>query len=298
MNRFLLLLISIIIISSCELYEQDDYQEYYVVESYLIADSPLPNLLLSKTSPIEEKYSFKDAVVNEAEVEVRLLNADSTIAERYAYTQNGNGTYSPTAQAKVKPKRLYQLYISLSNGDSIEAKTFVPGNFEVLNKDQISKEYTYQSDQQVQLRTTPSDYITDRQTYYIFTINAVNPDSSKLTPFYRDLVIDQENSIENFTINSSGIINEKNYERNADDTITLDVPWLSIAFYDTNKIITNAIDDNMYDFVRTQDAQTGGTSLSPGEIQNIRYHVHGGIGIFGSMASDTLQVQILRPDQQ
>lgn len=297
MNRLLFLLIIIFIVSGCELYEQDDYQEYYVVESYLVANSSLPDLLLSKTSPIDEKYSFEDAVLNDADVEIRLLNADSTVSERYPYIQRENGTYAPAVRAMVKSEHLYQLYVSLANGDSIEAKTYVPGNFETVNKELIPKKFEYQGNQQIQLRTTPSSYITNRQTYYIFTINAVNPDSSKLTPFYRDLVIDQENNIENFTINSSGIINERNYQRNADSTITLDVPWLSIAFYDTNKVITNAIDDNMYDFVRTQDAQSGGSSLSPGEIQNVRYHVNGGIGIFGSMASDTLQVQILRPNQ-
>lgn len=297
MNRLPFIFIIAVIATGCDLYEQDDYQEYYVVESYLIANSMLPDLLLSKTVPIDEKYNFEDPVVNDADVEVRLLNADSTVAERYSYIQRENGTYAPAVLDTVKPERLYQLYISLPNGDRIEAKTYVPGDFETVNKNLIPDEYEYQGNQQIQLRTTPSSYITDRQTYYIFTVNAVSPDSSKLTPFYRDLVIDQENNIENFTINSSGIINEKNYERNADNTITLDVPWLSIAFYDTNKVITNAIDDNMYDFVRTQNAQSGGTSLSPGEIQNIRYHVNGGIGIFGSMSSDTLQVRILRPDQ-
>lgn len=296
MKRFLLLLISIIITAGCELYEQDDYQEYYVVESYLVAGSPLSDLLLSKTSPIDEEYRFENVVVGEAEVEIRLLNADSSIAERYAYIQRENGTFAPAVRVIVKEKSLYQLHISLPNGDTVEAKTFVPGNFEIVNKDEMAKDYVYQSDQQIQLRTTASSYITDRQTYYIFTVNAVNPDSSKLTPFYRNIVIDEENDLENFTINSSGIINEKNYERNADETITLDVPWLSFAFYDTSKVITNAIDDNMYDFARTQSAQTGGTSLSPGEIQNVRYHVNGGIGIFGSMASDTIQVQILRPN--
>jgi hypothetical protein len=275
------------------MYEQDSYQEYHVVESYLVANGSLPEVLLSTTSSIDEEYNFSEAVVHDADVEIRLLNADSTIAERYSYFENENSIYLSAVSAEVKPHRLYQLYVSLPNGDRIEAKTFVPGNFETVNNDEMPDEYVYQGEQQIQLRTTSSDYITDRQTYYTFTVNAVNPDSSKLTPFYRDLVIDQENDLANFTINSSGIINEKNYERNADDTITLDVPWLSVAFYDTNKVITNAIDDNMYDFIRTQGAQSGGSSLSPGEIQNIRYHVNGGIGIFGSMASDTLQVQIL-----
>jgi len=53
----------------------------------------------------------------------------------------------------------------------------------------------------------------------------------------------------------------------------------------------------MYDFLRSQSVQTGGSTLSPGEIQNIDYNVEGGIGIFGSMASDTIAVNILEPQQ-
>jgi hypothetical protein len=52
----------------------------------------------------------------------------------------------------------------------------------------------------------------------------------------------------------------------------------------------------MYDFLRSQDVQTGGSTLSPGEIQNIRYNINGGIGIFGSMAADTNRVFIERSE--
>ena len=296
MKYLVLFITAIILFTGCELYTQDEYQEYYVVESYLVADDQLPQVLLSTTSPIDETYNFKENAISDAEVEIRLLNPDSTIAERYPYQSVEPGFFTHSGFARVQGQQLYQLHISLPNGDSIEAKTFVPGNFETINKEDLPDQYTYQSNRQIEITTTPSAYITDRQTYYIFTINSIEPDSSKLTPFYQDLVTEQDTDIENFFINSSGIINEENYDRNADESITLTVPWLAIAFYETNNVIANAIDDNMYDFLRSQDVQTGGTTLSPGEIQNIRYHVNGGIGIFGSMASDTNRVDIVRPN--
>lgn len=295
MKHFALFLATIILFAGCDLYTQDEYQEYYVVESYLVAGAPLPRVLLSTTSPVDKKYSFKENAISDAEVEIRRLNPDSTIAEQFSYQAAEPGIFIPSGFARVRGQQLYQLHISLANGDSIEAKTYVPGNFRTVNKEELPEEYTYQSSRQIEITTTPSEYITERQTYYIFTVNAAEPDSSKLTPFYRDLVEEQDTDIENFFINSSGIINEKNYNRNVDNTITLTVPWLAIAFYGSNDVIANAIDDNMYDFLRSQDVQTGGTTLSPGEIQNIRYHVNGGIGIFGSLSSDTNRVDILRP---
>lgn len=297
MFRIFLFIIGTSILTACELYEQDEYREYYVVESYLVASSPLPDILLSKTVPLEDEYIYDEAAINNATVEVRLLNADSTISERYAYEFGSGGLYFAAEPTVVQEKRLYQLYVSLPNGDSIEAKTFVPGDFETVNREELSDQYIYQDEEQIEITTTASEYLTNRQTYYIFTVNAENPEPSDLTPFYSDLVEEQDNSLQNFYVNSSGIINEGNYTPDSDGTITLKVPWLSIAFYGANEVITNAIDDNMYDFLRSQDTQTGGVSLSPGEIQNIRYNINGGIGIFGSMSSDTNRFEIIRSAQ-
>lgn len=287
------LLLTLLICISCEVYEQNDYQEYYVVESYLVANDFLPTVRLSTTSPIDEEYDFKENALSGAEVQVRRLNADSSVAEIYSYQSIQAGVYIPLDFIIVQDEQLYQLHVTTGNGDIITATTYVPGNFETINE--LQNQYTYQSEQQIKIKTSPSSYITNRQTYYIFTVNAVNPDSSNLTPFYRDLVINQDNQIDNYIVNSSGIINEKNYDRNSDGTITLRVPWLAIAFYGSNDVVVNAIDDNLYDFIRSQDVQTGGSTLSPGEIQNIEYNVNGGIGIFGSMASDTNRVDIQKP---
>lgn len=290
----LTILLLVISLSACELYKQDDYREYYVVESYLVANDTLPRVRLSTTAPINQKYSFTETAVSGAEIEIRLLNADSTIADTYSYTQQEAGIYQPLQIATVRDRRLYELHIKTREGKVITATTYVPEDFDTVNE--LQDRYVYQSNNQITVTTTPSSYITGRQTFYIFTVNAEDTELNNLTPFYRDLVLNQDNTIENYHINSSGIINEGNYEKNADGNITLRVPWLSIAFYGDNKVIANAIDDNMYDFLRSQDVQGGGSTLSPGEIQNIQYNISGGIGIFGSMASDTNFVEIIRPE--
>jgi hypothetical protein len=293
-NLILTFLVAVVLLNGCELYEQDSYEEYYVVESYLVANALLPPVRLSTTSPINQEYRFEENALTDANVELRLLNADSTVAEVYPYSELQDGIYFSNSLTVVQSQQLYQLHATTASGDEITAITFVPGDFETVNN--LEEQYIYQSEQQVEITTTPSSYITDRQTFYIFSVNAVDPDSTKLTPFYRDLVIDQDNEIENYFINSSGIINEGNYERNENGNITLTVPWLAVAFYGNNDVVASAIDDNMYDFLRSQDVQTGGSTLSPGEIQNIRYNINGGIGIFGSMATDTNRVFIERPE--
>jgi hypothetical protein len=285
-----------IFFAGCELYEQDSYQEYYVVEAYLIANDILPELRLSTTTPVEQEYEFEDNAVVSAEAEIRLLNPDSSIAQVYPYEEFQDGIYVPQVTVNVQSERLYQLHVVTQANDTISATTYVPGSFETVNE--LQSRYTYQSEEQIEVTTTPSSYISGRQTFYIFSVNVIDPDSANLTPFYRDLVFEQENEISGYYINSSGIINEGNYDRNENGNITLTVPWLAVAFYETNDIVASAIDNNMYDFLRSQDVQTGGSNLSPGEIQNVRYNVNGGIGIFGSLAADTNRVYIERPQPQ
>lgn len=280
-------------IISCDFYEQDDYEEFYVVESYMIANDFLPTVRLSKSSEISEKYSFNAFAVSDARIEIRLLNSDSTIAEQYQYEEEKPGIYNPNTLAVVQDERLYQLYIITAEGHRISSMTYVPKDFTTVSE--LQKSYTYQSNQKIEILATPSAYITGRQAHYIFTVNAIHPDSSTLTPFYRDLVFNKGDDIRSYYTSSSGIISENTFERNTNGNIQLIIPWLSVAFYDSNNVIANAIDDNMYNFLRSQNVQTGGIGFIPGDIQNIRYNVTGGIGIFGSMSSDTNRVFIKRP---
>ncbi|PAU93314.1 hypothetical protein CK503_12900 [Aliifodinibius salipaludis] len=294
MKKIIPILTFLVILSGCELYEQDEYQEYYVVESYLVANDTLQQVRLSTTNPIDETYRFEDNTVSGATVEIQRLHSDSSVAEQYQYQEQRPGIYTPVDNITIQDEQLYRLQVTTQNGDEISSTTYVPGDFETVNE--LESSYVYQGEQQVELTTTPSSYITDRQTYFVFTINALDTSLNNLTPFYADQVDDDETDIEEYYVNSSGIVNEGNFDQNPDNgNITLRLPWLAVAFYGSNNIIVNTIDDNLYDFLRSHDTQSGGTTLSPGEIQNIRYNVNGGIGIFGSMASDTSSTFITRP---
>jgi hypothetical protein len=285
------LLLLVLVVTGCDLYPQDDYEQYYVVESYLVANRVLPQVRVTHTLPVEEEFSLNEVAVTDASVQIRLLDENDAVEEIYEYGHQSNGVYLPLAPEAVLPLRRYELRVTIPQSDDvITARTLVPGSFETVGE--VVDSIAYQSTDQIIVNTTRSEY-PDRQAFFIFTVNAVNPSAERLTPFYKDQVEDEED-LSSFYINSSGIINEGNYDINPDGTLTLRIPWLAVAFYGYNDITANAIDDNMYDFLRSQNAQAGGTTLPPGEIQNIRYHVNGGIGVFGSLASDTVRVFITR----
>ncbi len=291
-THILALSIILLALGGCDLYSQDEYEEYYVVESYLIAERPLPTVRLSKTLPVGREYTFDEAAVSNANVEINLLDGNGDIEQTFPYQLQSDGIYEPLFPVIVQPERRYRLHITFNNSPhEITAQTLVPGTFETVGA--VVDSIDYQDPAQIEITTTRSVY-PGRQGFFIFTLNAANVDSANLTPFYEDQVLDQDENIQDYAINSSGIINEENYEENEDGTLTLRVPWLAVAFYEENDITANAIDDNMYDFLRSQEVQGGGSTLPPGEIQNVIYNVEGGIGLFGSLASDTNRVFIRR----
>lgn len=291
-------LVLLFVLASCDLYPQDEYREFYVVESYLVANRTLPGVRVSRTVSLEEEYNVQESGINNADIEMYLLAEDGSVERTYTYVNSPNNAsnfYNTVSQDRVLPGRNYRLQITFpGNSDTVSATTLVPGNFQTVGT--VIDTTFYQSPQQITVTTTQSEY-PGRQSYFVFSVIATQPTVENLTPFYRDQVVDQDEDIEDFEINSSGIINEGNYDINSDGTLTLRVPWLAVAFYGDNDIVANTIDDNLYDFIRSQEVQTGGgpSILPPGEIQNIIYNVEGGIGIFGSLASDTNRVYIERP---
>tara|TARA_Y100001935_G_scaffold93147_1_gene77427 strand:- start:42280 stop:43176 length:897 start_codon:yes stop_codon:yes gene_type:complete len=291
-NFILFTTLSAIMFTSCDNYQQDTYEEQYVVESYLFANAPLPQVRLSKTIPAFEYYSFEDAAVSGAEVEVRLLSVDgNSIENTFAFDQNRPGIYTTNSTHHVLPLRTYELAINIPETmHQITASTVVPDTFAIQSGFQDT--VLYQATEQFEFTLSKSTY-PGRQSIYIFSTLVEDPKVQNLTPFYADVYEDETDLIQ-FSNNSSGILNYANFDENPDGTVTLKYPWIGITFYGETKMIASTIDDNLYDYIRTEEVQLGGSTLSPGEIQNVLTHVKGGIGLFASIASDTVETYIRR----
>jgi len=289
------LLVFLIVISGCNPYKQDNYKQQYVVESYLVEGTTLPPLALSTTTPVDQKYSISDAGVGNADVQIQLLDDAGNVQKRYDYFMYAKGLYLPKNNTDtVKSLRKYHLRVVIPDSrDTLEATAIVPKAFHFINNPPDS--VIYQSGDGISLDMTQS-YYPGRQTEYIASAVAEGElDSLRLTPFYSDVYSrSNDNQLSDYQINNSNIINEGNFTVKSDGTINIQYPWIGIAYYGENSLVINAIDDNVYDFVRSQSVQTGGNTLPPGQIQNAIMHVKGGIGVFGAMATDTVRVYIKR----
>jgi hypothetical protein len=278
--------------SACSVYEQDTYEQYYVVESYLVANRQLPQVRVSTTAEIDEVYTFEESAIQEAQVQVRLLDESGTAIEQiFNYIGDKSGIYQPVDAHKVLPTRSYQLYVNIpASASEITATTVVPDTFKVISN--VLDTLIYQSTEQLEITLSESSY-PGRQNIFIFNTISLNPNLALLTPVYADFFQDDIVELEELTNTSSGLLNAANFTVNEDETITIRYPWIAVAFYGDNKLVATTVDDNVYDFVRSESVQLGGSTLSPGEIQNVITHVEGGLGIFGSLASDTIRTYII-----
>lgn len=294
MKRLYLVLPFLLLLAACEQYDQDSYKEFVVVESYAFANDTLPSVSVRTTARADVEYNASELVLDNADVQIVLLDDSGSDEEVFSYTYSGEKEeYIPeNKQHRILPTRTYRLDVSFDDRpEIIQASTTVPDDFEVINE--IPETVVYQGSQlQLVLSATEK---TQPQNIFVFTAIALHARLDNMTPFYFAALDEDGVEVSDFQVNSSGLINEDNFTRNVNGTITLKYPWLGIAFYGETKIVTQSVDKNIADLVRSQDVQLGGSTLSPGEIPNLIYNIEGGIGVFGSLASDTVSTIILNP---
>lgn len=275
---------------ACEDYARGSYEEHVVLEAYAMANQPLPEVRLSKTLPAGQEYSFGQAGLEGADIQVTLVGEDGgeEAVFNYQASPEMRGLYvAENKTHRVLPLRTYQIDVSFDDRpDVLQAETTIPDDFEIISK--VPDTLVFQSSEQLEIILSPVERI-EEQNVFVFNNIALQPDMENLTPFYREVVDEDDEDIEEFYNNDSGPINEANFDINADGTITIKYPWIIVAFFGDNQVVTNSIDKNLLDLTISQNFQLGGGTLSPGEIPNLRYHVEGGIGVFGSLASDTVK---------
>lgn len=302
MTRPVLLLAALLALAGCDLAEED-FQPQVVVEGFLVADEFLPTVRLSETAPFGATYSFDAFALSGADAELLLLDAGGGVEVRYRLAENPDfpGNYVPSfpsdAPSRALPGRRYRLDVRAPGrpdlvpaGASVRAETVVPDTFSVVRAapDTVAYDITRPGPS---FGVTPSE-TPGRQAIYLFTISALDPETYGLTPTIASLIEDTDADPADFVSGSSPVLNEGNYERHADGTLTVRVPWFAVAYFGPNRFTINALDDATYDFLRSRNAQFSPTSLAPGEIQDVLSNVENGAGVFGSFARVSAEVFI------
>jgi hypothetical protein len=284
-------------LAACDVTDAGEFEEEFVVESYLVAGEPLPEVRLTRTAPVNTTYDATAQAVQEAEVEVQLLDEGGDVATRYGYSEVSGrpGVYAPLAPEAVAPLRSYRLDVTTPDGSRITGTTVVPDTFSILS---VSADTViYQSPQQLEVVISRSQFPGRDQTYFNIVTEALDVQADRLVPLAAEVYDggDGDVTLEDLRINGSPPFNEANFEINPDDTITLRYPWLGVTFYGPNRISVNALGDNLYDFLRSATVQQGGSTFSPGEIPDVITRLDGALGVFGSLARVQVEAVVAPP---
>ncbi len=299
----------------CDSLSPGDYEEQVVVSAVLVAGRPLPPIILTRTSPIDEVYEPDRLRIAGATITVSLLAADGAVEAAYAYVQNGDLLYLPVnaREAVVQGGRRYRFEAAVPGfPEPVRAETLVPTAFEVVEAPSDTLAYQDAAEPQGPgVRVTPSLF-GDRPTAYLFSVRALAPDSFALdaegnytrtfqpgrfglTPFADDLVADRDVDPGDFVTGSSPILNESDSQQNPDGTLTIRVPWLAVSYYGPQRFTATALDDALVDFLQSQAIQFIPTTTSPGEIPEVVTNVENGLGVFGAVAQVEAEAFIREP---
>lgn len=285
----------VLVWSGCDWTETSPVEEQVVVEAYLVAGSELPEIRLTMTAPVTGVYDAIEGGVAGATIVVHRLGDDDRPIETYTYrTPPRRGRYTPIDRAIVEPGARYMLDATLANGDRLSSITTVPDTFSILSLEPASVVF---EGSRAEMTLTRSRY-PGRQAYIILTTQAHEASLENATPITRRILEeDFDLSVEDLYITSSPALNEATYVDDGDGPLVIPIPWLAIRFYGEHEVRVSAIDDNLYDFLRSQLVQQGGSTFLPGEVPNILDHVDGGTGVFGSFAVEGAQLTVLRPPE-
>ncbi|MEQ9103897.1 MAG: DUF4249 family protein [Rhodothermales bacterium] len=306
MKNYAVALLFIVLLAGCDSTQPSDHVEDVVVEAYLIAGEPLPDVWLSRSIPVNGVFDADRGGFPGADVRIHLLGSDGQPESTWSYEAvfGAAGQYTPpSSDARILPGRRYRLEAVIPDRDPVTAETTVPGDYRLVEVGPL--ELAYRQADQLEFVVTPIER-GNRAPVYIFSIESLDPRPSNLTPLYLDFiydlgdgdpVVDEEldpSEMDAVLFNSSPPINEGNYEQRPDGLLSVRLPWFAVAFYGPTRVIMSALDDNVYDFVRYQQVQAGGSTLSPGEIPNVLDRVENGRGLFGSVTRVEATVTIQR----
>lgn len=276
-----------------------------VVEAYLQGGAHMAPIYLTRSVGTDDTYEPAEAVISDATVEVRRLTEEGETAATIPFRETTSGVYEPAPSPPpiVRPLTTYELSVTSPTGTDVTATTTVPDTLSIVESQ--NEEVIYQGPAQPTFTLTPPQTGRDQQAVLVLTTTSLldfgRPESQlqdRLTPFYEGNYDPEEDSIEAYRTTSSGVLNEANFSRDEAGRITTQLPWISVAFYGPNEAAVHVIDNNLFDLIRSQQAQSPGglgSGLGPGEIPNVIEHVEGGTGIFGSYVKDTQTVFIQCP---
>lgn len=130
MKIFVLLLVSILLLYSCEDPVPNDYEPEIFIQGYLYVGQPIKDLVVMETQPVLDSFNLDKALIKDASVIIRGDGREMVLE----YNDDGDtllsqAGYDYDPSYLVKPKTKYDLEVTLNDGRKFYGSTTTPENF-------------------------------------------------------------------------------------------------------------------------------------------------------------------------
>ncbi len=273
-----------------------------VVDATLIVGGAMPNILLTRTSTPDQVFNFRESA--EAGADIVIIERPTGLRDEYR--QLRPGVYVPSGQMLVMPETTYDLRIVTANDEVVTASTTTPPQFTI-------DEWVLLDDagQTVRRRLRTFRELGD-SVYYAPENQLVYTDGLLEGRFERSGGPGFHVGLQSLDLSSDFVfdpafLDEEDFE-SLERTVSSPVfeagdgsvrlPWFAIFFQERYKIRVYAVDTNWYDLILTLPEFGGAIGGEAGDdFGRPRFHVDGGIGLFGSGSSDSIGIYVLpRPE--
>ncbi|HEX5133659.1 MAG TPA: DUF4249 family protein [Candidatus Krumholzibacteria bacterium] len=274
-----------------------------VVDAVLVVGKPFPDVYVTRTLSPDQPFSYAAAGVVGAQV--RIASGATTLD----YVDADDGRYRVNAPFVVQPATTYRLTVTLPDGHVVRATTTTPEPLRV-------REWVLLDDSgtNVVQRLTGFGEISGAPEDTVYTENQLTFSQGLLeVRLEDDPAVGYQVQLQSLDLNSPLLIDTSFLNEDDLDNFTrlnqsppfaptqsyLRAPWFAIYYQGRYKVRVFKLDRNWYDLARTDPVLGSGGFGFGGEAGDNTvpplFHVDGGVGLFGSMSSDSVGFYVNAP---
>jgi len=259
-----------------------------VVDAVMRVGELFPVVRVSETVAANATYDPMAAAVSGATV--WIIGAADTVQ----YFEDGQ-EYAPIFGSAVRPSTRYTLEVFTADGRTVRATTITPVRLRVNRWVLLDNTGTRV------LRDLNRFDFTAPENQIVYTDGLIEAwfDQGTEPGYIVGLFSRSPNSpllIDTDLIDEADLSRDSSSPPIDTDDGTLRLPWLAIWYEGRYEFQLHRADRNWYDYARSAPipgANFGFGGSAGDDFEQPIFHVDGGIGLFGSMASDAIQVNIL-----
>lgn len=276
-----------------------------VVDATMVVGREYPNVYVTRTLAPNQPFSYDAAGFEDAVVSIAGGGTTVSYSSGLPF-----GRYIPDVDEVVLPETTYRLTVTLPDGRVVRATTTTPGPLRV--REWVLLDSNGQN--VVQTLRTFDEFPSNEDTVYTLDENQLtfgvgllevrleNDPAEGYLVGLQSLDLDSELLVDTSFLDDEDLDNFTRQNQSPPFAATqtyLRAPWFAIYYEGRYKVRVFKMDRNWYDLARTDPVMGAGGFGFGGEAGDNTvpplFHVEGGVGLFGSMASDSIGFYVNAP---